>query len=85
MFGRNRAGRRQQARRLAFYLAHVGLGVSLTRAGAMFGRHRAAARRACARIEEARERPQWDVALDRLERAMRIWRATFCAHAEGGR
>jgi len=83
--GRNRAGARQRARRLALHLAHVGLGASLTGCAAMFGRDRAAARRACARVEDSRDRPAWDCALDGLERALRVWRGAFSSLAEAGR
>jgi hypothetical protein len=84
VLGRNRADACQRARRLALHLSHVGLGVSMTRCAALFGRHRAAARRACARIEDGRERLAWDCALDRLERSLRIWRAAF-SHVAGAR
>jgi hypothetical protein len=71
--GRNRARRYVRARRLALHLAHVGLGVSLTAASAALSRHRAAARRACALTEDARDSLRWDRALDALERALRLW------------
>lgn len=83
--GRNRTGARQRARRLALHLAHVGLGESLTGCAARFGRDRAAARRACARVEDSRDRPAWDCALDGLERALRVWRVAFSPMAEAGR
>lgn len=72
--GRNRTARHVRARRLALHLAHVGLGASLTGASAGLARHRSAARRACARIEDSRDRAAWDRALDLLERALRLWR-----------
>jgi len=75
--GRNRARRYARARRLALHLAHVGLGVSLHRASTALLRHRAAARRACALTEDARDSVQWDRALDGLERALRLWCAGF--------
>ena len=75
--GRNRAKRYARARRLALHLAHVGLGVSLNRASAALSRHRAAARRACALTEDARDSQNWDRALDGLERALRLWCAGF--------
>ncbi len=75
--GRNRAKRYARARRLALHLAHVGLGVSLHRASTALSRHRAAARRACALTEDARDSVQWDRALDGLERALRLWCAGF--------
>lgn len=75
--GRNRARRYARARRLALHLAHVGLGVSLNRASTALSRHRAAARRACALTEDARDSASWDRALDGLERALRLWCAGF--------
>ncbi len=75
--GRNRARRYARARRLALHLAHVGLGVSLNRASTALARHRAAARRACALTEDARDSVSWDRALDGLERALRLWCAGF--------
>ncbi len=75
--GRNRAKRYARARRLALHLAHVGLGVSLSRASTALARHRAAARRACALTEDARDSLRWDRALDGLERALRLWCAGF--------
>lgn len=71
--GRNRVARYARARRLALHLAHVGLGVSLTGASQGLARDRGAARRACARMEDSREAPAWDRALDGLERALRLW------------
>ena len=66
-----------QARHTAIYLAHVVFGCSLTRAGAMVGRDRTSARHACLRIEERRELPRVDRALDALEAAIDIWFRTF--------
>ena len=75
--GRNRAGRFRRARRLALHLAHVGLGASLTTASAGLARDRSAARRACAMLEDSRDLPAWDRALDGLERALRLWCGAF--------
>ncbi|MCZ8188105.1 MAG: hypothetical protein O9308_17165 [Beijerinckiaceae bacterium] len=66
-----------QARHTAIYLAHVVFGCSLTRAGAMVGRDRTSARHACLRIEERREHPPVDRALDALEAGIRLWFRTF--------
>lgn len=84
--GRNRSRRHARARRLALHLAHVGLGVSLTRASAALSRDRASARRACARVEDSRDCPRWDRALDGLERALRLWCGVFSGQSgEGAR
>ncbi|MPT23675.1 MAG: chromosomal replication initiator DnaA [Starkeya sp.] len=48
------------ARALAMYLAHVGLGLSMSRVASGFGRHRSTVAHACRRIEERRESAGWD-------------------------
>lgn len=48
------------ARALAMYLAHVGLGLPMSRVAAGFGRHRSTVAHACRRIEERRESAGWD-------------------------
>lgn len=57
-----------RARQVAIYLAAVGLGWTLTRAGAAFGRDRTTAGIACRRVEDLRDDPRIDRALDALER-----------------
>ena len=52
--------RSASARALAMYLAHVGLGLPMTRVAAGFGRHRSTVAYACRRIEERRESAGWD-------------------------
>lgn len=62
-------GRRDTAaaRALAMYLAHVGLGVSMSRVALGFNRHRSTVAYACRRIEERREVAGWDRWVDALE------------------
>lgn len=58
------------ARQLAIYLCHVALQLPLGEAGRLFGRDRTTAIHACHRVEDLRDDPQFDQALDRLERAL---------------
>ena len=67
------------ARALAMYLAHVGLGVPMSRVALGFGRHRSTVAYACRRIEERREVAGWDRWVDALEEDAR------CALQEGTR
>ena len=55
------------ARALAMYLAHVGLGVPMSRVALGFNRHRSTVAYACRRIEERREVAGWDRWVDALE------------------
>lgn len=55
------------ARQVAMYLAHVACGMSLTNAGRLFGRDRTTVAHACLVIEDRREDPVFDHALDLLE------------------
>lgn len=55
------------ARALAMYLAHVGLGVSMSVVARDFGRHRSTVAHACRKIEERREVAGWDRWVERLE------------------
>jgi|tagenome__1003787_1003787.scaffolds.fasta_scaffold19810001_2 chromosomal replication initiation ATPase DnaA len=59
------------ARWSAMYLAHVELGMSFTDVGRAFGRNRTTAARACELIEERREEPDLDAALNKLAHAVR--------------
>jgi chromosomal replication initiation ATPase DnaA len=61
-----------RARQVAMYLAHVGCELSLTEAGELFGRDRTTAKHACCVVEERREEPHFDRALDLLERVVRV-------------
>ena len=58
------------ARQVAMYLAHVGCGLSLTEAGRLFERDRTTVAHACGVIEDRREDPLFDRALDLLEWAV---------------
>lgn len=60
------------ARQVAMYLAHVTFGLSLTEAGDLFGRDRTTASHACQVVEERREDPEFDRALDLLENVARV-------------
>ena len=55
------------ARQTAMYLAHVAFGLSLTRVGICFGRDRTTVRHACALIEDRRDDPRLEFALNALE------------------
>lgn len=59
-----------RARQLAMYLAHVVQGISLTAIGEAFGRDRTTVSYACGLIEDLRDDPQFDAALDELEVAL---------------
>jgi chromosomal replication initiation ATPase DnaA len=52
------------------YLAHVGCGMSLTQTGRTFGRDRTTVAHACTVIEDRRDDPLFDRALDLLEWAV---------------
>lgn len=60
-----------KARQVAMYLAHVGLGLSYTDAGRLFGRDRTTVAHACRLVEERREDPRFDASLDYLEQTLR--------------
>lgn len=55
------------ARQVAMYLAHVGCGLSMTAAGRLFGRDRTTVAHACLIVEDRRDDPLFDRALDLLE------------------
>ena len=59
-----------QARQVAMYLAHVTCGISLTDTGRLFGRDRTTAAHACGIVEDRRDDPLFDRALDLLEWAV---------------
>jgi len=58
------------ARQVAMYLAHVACGLSLTDTGRLFGRDRTTVAHACGVIEDRRDDPLFDRALDLLEWAV---------------
>ena len=61
------------ARQVTMYVAHVGLGLTLTEVGRQFDRDRTTAAHACRVIEERREDPGLDRKLCRIERAIADW------------
>ncbi len=58
------------ARQVAMYLAHVVFGLTLTRVGYMFGRDRTTVAHGCAVVEDRRENPILDRALNVVESAL---------------
>ena len=62
------------ARQAAMYLAHVCLGMCLSRVGEQFGRDRTTVAYACARMEDRRDNPSLDRVLACLEAALDRWR-----------
>ena len=64
--------RAAHARQVAMYLAHVTCRMSLTDAGRLFGRDRTTVAHACLVIEEERDDPIFDQALDLLEWAVPV-------------
>jgi len=58
------------ARQVAMYLAYTRLGLPYAIVGAVFGRDRTTAAHACRLVEERRDDPRIDSALDYLERAV---------------
>lgn len=62
------------ARQTAMYLAHVGCSLTLTEVGTLFDRDRTTVAHACALIEDRRDNPDFDRALELLERAVRALR-----------
>jgi chromosomal replication initiation ATPase DnaA len=60
------------ARQVAMYLAHVGLGLTFTAVGQLFGRDRRTVAHACALVEDRRDTVTVDRTLDLLEGAVRL-------------
>jgi hypothetical protein len=60
------------ARQVAMYLAHVSCGLTLTDTGKLFGRDRTTVAHACGVIEDRRDDPLFDRALDLLEWAVPV-------------
>ena len=71
------------ARQVAMYVAHVGLGFSLTAVGREFSRDRTTAAHACRVVEDLRDDPQVDATLDYLESAAIVWRRHFGPGGDG--
>jgi chromosomal replication initiation ATPase DnaA len=59
------------ARQVAMYLAHVACGLSLTEVGHTFARDRTTVAHACGRVEDLRDDPKLDRALELLESVLR--------------
>lgn len=72
------------ARQLAVYLQHVAFETSLSACARLFARDRATIRHACARIEDGRDDPAFDLAVQRLELALRAQGAMFSALFDTG-
>ena len=70
------------ARQTAMYLAHVHLGLSLERVGEHFGRDRTTVAHACKRVENSRDKPNFEPVLAYLEAVLQCWRRSL---AEVGR
>jgi chromosomal replication initiation ATPase DnaA len=60
------------ARQVAMYLAHVACGLSLTDAGALFARDRTTVAHACQVVEDKREEPAFDQAIELLECVVKV-------------
>lgn len=60
------------ARQVAMYIAHVGCGLTMKEAGDLFGRDRTTVAHACLTIENRRDDPMFDRALDLLEWAVPV-------------
>ena len=65
------------ARQTAMYLAHVNLGLDLSRVGTHFGRDRTTVAHACARVEDSRDNPKFERVVACLEAALERWRRGF--------
>jgi chromosomal replication initiation ATPase DnaA len=71
--GRGRA-REALARQTAMYLAHVNLGLSLSRIGALFHRDRTTVAHACACVEDSRDDVRFEQIVACLEATLSQWR-----------
>jgi chromosomal replication initiation ATPase DnaA len=60
------------ARQVAMYLAHVECGLSLTEVGRLFARDRTTVAHACGLVEDRRDEPAFDRALELLEGVLRL-------------
>lgn len=61
------------ARQVAMYVAHTGLGLSLTEIGRHFARDRTTVAHACRLVEERRDDPKVEVIVDAIEFTLRTW------------
>jgi chromosomal replication initiation ATPase DnaA len=60
-----------RARHIAIYITYAGLGLSLSRVAAAFGRDRSTIARACRLVEDYREDPDFDTWVDQLSLGLR--------------
>ena len=60
------------ARQVAMYLAHVACGLTMTDVGRLFARDRTTVSHACRVIEDRRDDPSFDRALDFLEWSVQV-------------
>jgi chromosomal replication initiation ATPase DnaA len=67
LLDRSRPSDVAHARQIAIYLVHTCLHRTILDAAKIFGRDRTTGSYACARVEERREDPAFDRAIDRLE------------------
>lgn len=71
------------ARQVAIYVAHVQLGLTLTKAALLFGRDRTTAAHACRTVEDRRDDILIDQKLEAIERSLQNWmflREEECAY-----
>lgn len=71
------------ARQVAMYLAHVTCGLNLTDVGRCFDRDRTTVAHACEQVEDRRDVPATDLALDYMEVALAMWLAASGTRACG--
>jgi len=79
-----RAARVAFARQVAMYVAHVGLGLSLTAAARLFGRDRTTASHACRVVEDRRDEPEVEALLAAIETVTDAWRRLLGPEGPGG-
>lgn len=60
------------ARQVAMYLAHIACGLSLTDVGELFDRDRTTVAHACEVVEDRREEPAFDRAIELLENVTKV-------------
>ncbi len=60
------------ARQAAMYIAHVGCSLTLTEVGELFDRDRTTVAHACSIIEQRRDNPEFDQALELIELVIKV-------------
>jgi chromosomal replication initiation ATPase DnaA len=61
------------ARQVAIYVAHVYMGMTLTKAARLFGRDRTTAAHACRTVEDKRDDRLVDLKVESIEQALEKW------------